>query len=248
MAVPLSCLDQFTEEARFAPSFFLPALVLVIGGLFLWRGFRRHHAKLSIPDACLAGMIGMGSVVLLSTVPLMAVGDLPFWGALCESTSGWTATGVSVVDTEQVPHVLLLWRSVMQLAGGAAITILLAAVLMWSTGVGSPPGGDRVEEGVARLVRLAAGQVTWLYLVYTGLGIYLLKVTGMDWFDAINHAFTAVSAGGFTTKPSLVGTYDAPAIQFALAVTMFLGRTCFLVAFYRVHRRERSRLGSESGA
>ena len=34
----------------------------------------------------------------------------------------------------------------------------------------------------------------------TAMATVMLRIAGMDWFDAVNHAFSAISTGGFSTK------------------------------------------------
>jgi trk system potassium uptake protein TrkH len=57
------------------------------------------------------------------------------------------------------------------------------------------------------------------------------RAAGMDWFDAVNHAFTAVSTGGFSTRPESFGYWDSPGIEAVAIVLMLLGSTNFLTAY-----------------
>jgi trk system potassium uptake protein TrkH len=73
-----------------------------------------------------------------------------------------------------------------------------------------------------------------LWLVYVGLTaveFLLLKVAGMSWFNALNHALTTMATGGFSTYNSSAAEFS-PAIQYIIIVFMFLAGTSFTLTYF----------------
>lgn len=74
----------------------------------------------------------------------------------------------------------------------------------------------------------------WLiYFGYTVAETILLQVAGMSFFDAINHALSTLSTGGFSTKNASVAYWnDNPLIQYIIIFFMFLAGTNFVLSYY----------------
>lgn len=154
----------------------------------------------------LAGAFGALPMVLCSP-------HLGWCSAFFESASGFTTTGSTVIaDLSQWPRGILLWRSVTQWLGGGGILVLFVAVLSY-LGVGSKSlfrnesSFQTTEAGTARIRDTAL----LLWKIYLGLTIACLlglRFMGMSWFNAVNHAFAAVSTGGFSPHNQSVGYYS----------------------------------------
>ena len=80
-------------------------------------------------------------------------------------------------------------------------------------------------------MRKSARLVCIIYAGYAAAGILAYVLTGMDWFDAINHAFAAISTGGFSTRAASIGYYDSASVEAVTMVLMFLGNLNFLLAY-----------------
>jgi len=80
-------------------------------------------------------------------------------------------------------------------------------------------------------VRESAKLVFTIYCVYLAVGTLALFFAGMDWFDAVNHAFCAVSTGGFSTHPESIGYWDSVAVEAVTLPLMLLGSLNFLTAY-----------------
>jgi trk system potassium uptake protein TrkH len=86
----------------------------------------------------------------------------------------------------------------------------------------------------------------WLvYFAITVACIAALKLAGMNWLDAICHAFAALSLGGFSTYDASVGQFDSPAIEAVLIVFMLIAAINFASHFLawrekslKVYRRD----------
>ncbi len=176
-------------------------------------------------------------IVVLSWVVAILAGSVPFvaagfnWSqAIFEATSGWTTTGLSVVDVAVASPLLLFFRSLMQLAGGAGLAILMLSALTGPAGVSLTSAEGRQELLVPN-VRQSTRLVVSLYFCYVLVGVLLLKLAGMTWFDALNHAFCTLSTGGFSTRPESIGAWNSLHIELVTMLLMLLGTTNFLVGY-----------------
>ncbi|HKL03433.1 MAG TPA: potassium transporter TrkG, partial [Cryomorphaceae bacterium] len=174
---------------------------------------------------------------LSGTVPFILTGAIPnFSNAFFESISGFTTTGASVLDNiESMPESILFWRSITQWIGGLGFIVLVISILP-SLGIGGmqlflaeAPGitadklKPRIQDTAKRLWFLYIG----LTLALTGI-LYFLD---MGFFDAINHALTTLSTGGFSTKQGSVAHFNSPAIEYVISFFMFLGGTSFVLLY-----------------
>lgn len=232
MLTPLVLLAFRPEEAGHAGAFLLPGLTLGLGGAGLWRGLRCPGAAVTVQEGAVIVVLTWAAVCLASAWPFLGASGLGFTHALFEAVSGWTTTGLSVIDVAGVSPLLLYWRSAMQLAGGAGLAILMLAALGAATGAGPPGAGLPAAEGrgeqLVPQVRQSAKLVVSLYAGYAALGTALLLAAGMAPFDAVNHAFAAVSTGGFSTAPDSIGHWDSAAVEAVTLPLMVLGNLSFL--------------------
>jgi trk system potassium uptake protein TrkH len=189
-----------------------------------------------VQDGGVVVLLSWVLVTLASSAPFMFVLDLSFTQSVFESVSGWTTTGLSVVDVESAPKTILLWRGVMQLAGGAGIAIILTTVAGGNPGTGITTAEGRTDQLVAHVKR-SARLVLTIYAGYALLCSLALVVAGMSWFDAVNHAFAAVSTGGFSTRAASLGYWNSPTIEAVTILFMVLGATNFQTVNMALHGR-----------
>ena len=174
-----------------------------------------------------------GYVILFSAWLLSCLfGMLPylFWGgefsivnAWYESVSGYTTTGSTILtDIEALPHGLLFWRSSTHWIGGLGVMLLMlivspevgAARLRLSKMEISSLSKDHFNFRMQRILRIVA-------VVYFGITLaatFAYFLAGMNLFDAVNHAFSTVATGGFSTKNASILAYHSTAIE---VVSMF---------------------------
>ena len=148
---------------------------------------------------------------------------------LFESMSGLTTTGATIIpDLDTVPRPLLLWRSLTHWIGGIGIVVVFLVILP-SVGAArqrlfqvETPGPDISERGLRPTAGEAAKKLTALYLMITAgaLGGYLLG--GMGPFDAVNHAFSVVATGGFSTKDESIAAFATPFIEWWTILIMIM--------------------------
>jgi trk system potassium uptake protein TrkH len=236
---PLVLLPFYREEAARAWGFLLPGLLLGLPGIWLWRKLAPRPAEsLSWQEGAVIVVLSWLLAVLAGCIPFLAVSRLGFTQALFESTSGWTTAGLSVLDVEQASPLILFYRSTTQLAGGAGLAIIMLSALAGPVGRGLTIAEGRSEQLLPH-VRRSARLVLTMYTAYVVVGIVALTLAGMDWFDAINHAFTALSTGGFSTRAESIAYWQSPAIEGVIIFLMLLGTLNFLTAYTLLRGRVR---------
>lgn len=176
------------------------------------------------------------AIVALSWTAIGLLGALPFYlddsfinftDAFFESVSGFTTTGASILTgIETLPKGLLLWRSFIQWLGGMGIIVLSVAILPF-LGVGGmqlykaevpTPVPDKLKPRIRE-----TSVILWkVYALITLAEVLLLQLGGMNLFDALNHAFTTMPTGGFSTKNASMAHFNSSYFDWVILVFMVL--------------------------
>ncbi len=159
-----------------------------------------------------------------------------FTNAYFESISGFTTTGASILtDIEALPPAILLWRSFTQWLGGMGIIVFALAIIPYLNigGMGifqAEVPGPTAEKLTPRIQDTA--KVLWMvYFILTLVLIILLRIGGMTFFEAINHSFTTMSTGGFSTNNSSIAGFNSPVIEWILSVFMIVAGINFALHY-----------------
>jgi trk system potassium uptake protein TrkH len=237
--VPLLLLVAYPSEAVYAGGFIVTGLPLLVCGYALWRNFApQEKLTVNVQEAYVIVAVVWLTAVLSGAVPFIINSGLTFSQALFESTSGWTTTGLTVVNVEQAPRLILFYRTFLQWAGGAGFAIITVSAIGVIFGSGLSVAEGRAEQ-LAPHVRNSARIVLRLYIGYAIVGILALRVAGMSWFDAIVHALSALSTGGFSSRSASIGHYDSALIEAIIIVLMMLGAISFVSVYLLIQRRFR---------
>jgi trk system potassium uptake protein len=201
--------------------------------------------ELRFRDAALLTVVAWFVVPLFGALPLMAAPtNLSPLDAYFESVSGLTTTGSTVlIGLDGLPPSILLWRSTLQWIGGIGI-VGIAIVILPFLKIGGMQlfrleSSDRSEDVVPR-VRSVANSVGRIYLAITAACFLSYWALGMTPFDALNHAFTTVCTGGYSTHDASFSWFASDGLNWASVVFMTAGSLPFL-AYVRVFRRGRLR-------
>lgn len=220
----------YPDESRYWPDFLIPALSMTVLGALLWSIFPHRQRRFSVVDGAVVVVVTWTIVCIVSAFSVQRIAHLTFTQSVFEAVSGWTTTGLSVINVETAPKTLLLWRSIMQLGGGAGLAIIMLAAFSLPIGAGLYRAEGRADQLVPNVIR-STKLVVLLYAVYAGAGIVAYILAGMTPFDAINHSFSAVSTGGFSTKADSIGFWNSAAIEAVTIPLMILGNMNFLTAY-----------------
>lgn len=166
--------------------------------------------------------------------------------AFFETMSGFTTTGATLLtDVDHFPKGLLFWRAIMQWLGGMGIMVFSMAVLPMS-GSGmqmymaevTGPTYDKIQPRIKDTAR----KLWEIYMALTVVAFFALWAAGMNWHDAVCHAFTTMATGGFSTKQASVGYWSSPAIHYVLIVFMLVASINFSLLYNAVFRQQLKRL------
>jgi trk system potassium uptake protein len=220
---------------------FAEALVVTLAaGLLLWFPVRWVRKELRLRDGFLVvaafwTVLGtFGALPLFFAVdPLMSLTDAVF-----ESMSGLTTTGATVLTgIDALPKSILYYRQQLQWIGGMGIIVLAVAILPM-LGVGGmqlyraeTPGPVKDTKLTPRITETAKA-LWYVYLAFTVLCTIAYLLAGMNTFDAICHAFSTVSIGGFSTHDLNIGHFDSVAIDLVAIVFMFVAGINFSLHFF----------------
>jgi trk system potassium uptake protein TrkH len=172
----------------------------------------------------------------MGAIPYAVIG-VGFVDALFESMSGFTTTGATIFDrVEILPKSILLWRSLTEWLGGMGIIVLFVAVFPSMARKGhallqAEVPGITVSKLTPRLKDTAL-RLWVVYLLFTIAEVLLLYLAGMSLFDSVNHAFTTMSTGGFSTHTESIAYFRDPLIEAIIGVFMFIAGANFALHFY----------------
>jgi len=234
MLFPLTATLYYSVETGIlnrlieASAFILPSIILYViyRLLYLFRIDAVTKTKHIMITVALAWFI----MALVGALPFIMRDALTPLDSFFESMSGWTTTGFSMIyDFEAADRDLLLYRGIMQGVGGLGVISLGMMVLLH----GTSPGIGYADIGIQKIkpgIKSTIVEAWKIYGLYILIGIVLLNVAGMGLFDAVNHSFTAVATGGFSTR-SNVGYYDSVLIETILIFLMIVGMTSFILHY-----------------
>lgn len=219
--------------------FLIPSLISLAIAAVLNRAL--PVKPLSGKSAVVVVALGWLVISLMGSMPFIISIHLGFLNALFESTSGFTTTGITIIpDLTEIPSTLILWRSLTQWIGGLGI-LTLFSVLVFNAEASHRLFGAESHKVISE--RPAPGlfstlKILWsIYSLFTGLLTVVLILEGITPFDAINHALTALSTGGFSPHNASIdyfrqaGFSNYKLIEFTLIVGMLLGGISFVIHY-----------------
>ncbi|AFL74479.1 TrkH family potassium uptake protein [Thiocystis violascens] len=233
--MPIVCAVVYRDGTLLTFVVSLGACLIAGGALTL--STRGYQAELKARDGFILVALAWTLTAAIATVPLILHEQLSFTDAFFETMSGMTTTGATVmVGLDTVAPTINLWRHELNWLGGMGIIVLAVAILPM-LGVGGMqlfraevPGPIKDARLTARIADTAA--VLWsVYFVITLACALSLRLAGMGWFDAICHAFSALSLGGFSTRDASVGAFDSPLIEGVLIFFMVVAALNFATHF-----------------
>jgi trk system potassium uptake protein TrkH len=221
--------------------------LLISSGLLLGCGLAFYLAGLHANEYAAGRREGM-LVVALTWTLLSLFGMLPFYiggyinnitDAYFETMSGFTTTGASILtDIEALPKGILFWRSLTQWQGGIGVVVFTVALLP-ILGKGASQMFDAETTGVTHerfrpRVTQVAKRLSGVYILFTAALAGLLYAGPMDFYDALNHALTTLSTGGYSTRNASIAHWGSAYIEYVVTVFMFVGSVNMTLLYFLV--------------
>jgi trk system potassium uptake protein TrkH len=226
-------------------AFVVTALISFLLGLFLRRRFKPE--KLDTTGSMLMCALGWLFVSAVGALPFAIAIGSNYLDAYFEAMSGFTTTGITVFSgLDNMPRSILFWRALTQWLGGIGILSFFLVVTFQAGGAHHIFGAEshKISSGRPAPGLFSTLRILWaIYAMFTLLAAVILAIEKMPVFDAICHALTALSTGGFSPHDSSIGYYcltghpNYRLIEYTLTFLMMLGGINFLV-HYRVLTRD----------
>ena len=234
MAVSIACGEHIWP-------FFWPTAGSVAVGLGMCALARGGSPNMGRKDGYLIVSVAWVMFSLVGMWPFLLAGTLPdVSSAFFETMSGFTSTGSTAIDNCDIqPRGILFWRSLTQWIGGIGIIFFTIAILP-AFGIGEVKLFAAESTGPFRnkvhpRISVAARWIGTVYLLLTTLCMLSLLLCGMDFFDALNHAFTTTATGGYSTHSSpLHEAYDSPAIEYVITLFMLVSGMNYTLIYYHI--------------
>jgi trk system potassium uptake protein TrkH len=243
MFIPL--IFSLVNQGEDWPAFAISAALTLVSGIAVRIATRAKEHRLSAREAIL--LVTGGWIIASATgaLPYIISGALPsFIDAFFETMSGFTTTGATVftsIETQQ--QGILLWRSLTQWLGGMGIIMLFVA-LFPVLGLGSAhlmeaemPGSQYGERLTARIRDSAKA----LWLIYLGMTIVmylLLRLAGLQSFDAVTLSFATLPTGGFAPTDLSIASYNSLWVEIIVTVFMVMSGVNFGLYYFLFFKRQ----------
>lgn len=236
--LPPMFVSFYTDDGGSLP-FYLTFLGTLLAGLVTWFPVREETRDLQAREGFMVVAMFWVVVGLLSSLPLHFAIDphLAYTDAIFEAISGLTTTGATVLTgIDHLPHSILWYRHQLQWIGGLGVVVIALAILPL-LGVGGmqlyraeTSGPSKHDKLTPRLSKMTASFLG-VYLAMTIACALAYRFAGMSGFDAITHAMSTVSTGGFSTHDASLAWFDSPLIESIAVVFMVLGGISFGLHF-----------------
>ena len=235
-----SIYDENTHQA-----FFLSFAITFSIGMAMWLPFSRNNADLRTRDGFLITVMFWLELGIVGALPFLLVDVVPlsFTDAVFESMSGLTTTGATVITgLDLLPKSILYYRQQLQWLGGIGIVVIAVAV-MPMLGVGGmqlyraeTPGPVKDSKMTPRIADTAK-HLWYIYVALTLACTLAYWLAGMNFFDALCHAFSTIAIGGFSTYDASMGYFDSPLINLICVVFLIIAAVNFSLHYAAVSSR-----------
>ena len=240
-AVPL-LVSFFYHDA--GEPVFLFCMLLSVGAGFVLKKFGQKlafHQGMTNREGILTVVLTWMTAAFLASLPFMMTDMLDPFGAFFEAMSGLTTTGATALsEIEGWPTSLLFWRIWLHWIGGLGIIVIFIALLPTISGsaahlFNAESSGFEGERIKPRLHKTALTLFS-IYGQITIIAILLLKICGLDFYDAVTHAMSAVATGGFSCYNDSVAHFHNVGAEVVLGIVMLISGGNFAL-YFNIHQR-----------
>jgi trk system potassium uptake protein TrkH len=215
-------------------------LVCIAYSLVVFFTLRQKKFTYSPKDGFVITFLTWVIISLLASIPFLNA-NLVFFDALFEAVSGLTTTGSTVIkDLYQLPDHILLYRQLLQWAGGVGLVIVVLAIIPAVSGgmkVLQAETSGFADKSFSPRLRDTARSLLKFYFLITIACVLSYWSAGMTWFEAFSHSFSTVSIGGFSIYNENFGYFDNPTIEFVAVFFMLMSATNFGLHFLSFTKR-----------
>ena len=212
MLIP-ALYERLSQEPNWG-GFIEAALVTLTVSIAMLLATNQPIERFSIKQTFLLTTLSWGVLGCFGSLPfLFSDLNMSLIDALFESVSGLTTTGATIIPSlDQTSSGILLWRALLHWYGGVGIIVMALAILP-VLGIGGmqlfhTESSDRSDKPFTKVHEIASG-IAATYFILTIFSALLFLSAGMEGFDAICHAMSAIATGGFSTRNGSLGSFDS---------------------------------------
>ncbi|TDQ49896.1 TrkH family potassium uptake protein [Permianibacter aggregans] len=240
--LPPMAISVLYSDGKWPVFFWLMVIALAVGYLLFRNTPKQREPKTR--DGVIAVVLIWFGFSFIGAFPLYWALDIGFVNALFEATSGLSTTGATVLHgLDQLPKSILWYRQQLHFFGGMGVIVLAVAILpllnvggmqLYRTEATGPKKEDKLAPRIAQTARV-------LFTVYLSLTVVVALafwLSGMNGFDAITHAMSAIATGGFANYDASFGHFNSLAIELVAQFAMVAGAMNFGLHYSVWHSRE----------
>ncbi len=230
MLIPFSIQFIYDEKSN---SFLSSASVTAFVGILLVLTNLEENRKLNLQQAFLLTTLSWFGIAIFGGLPFLLSGlNLSLVDSFFESMSGITTTGSTIIiNLENTPKSILIWRSILQWLGGIGIIVMTITILPLLNIGGMQlfrmESSDTTEKILPK-TREVTLIISVIYLFLTFACALSYWFVGMNVFDSIAHSMTTIATGGFSTYSDSIGHFQNPRIEIISIIFIILGSIPFI--------------------
>ncbi|MCI8364881.1 MAG: TrkH family potassium uptake protein [Eubacterium sp.] len=233
VAFPLLVIPFYSSERGFFLPFFIPAAFSMLSGLLLCIFGKKEESgclerQSLLKTSSITVLFTWAWGIFIGAMPFILSGQLVPVQAVFESISGWTTAGLSVMDVQALPKIMLFHRSFMQYCGGLGFVVMMVMLISGRQSMdlfnaeGHP---DKLKPNLKK----TAQTIFFIYNGFLVAGTFSLFLLGMNFFESLCHAMCALSTGGFSTRANSIGEFGSLPVEMVTVLLMLVGSTNFAV-------------------
>jgi len=238
MTIPL-LFDLFYNNQDWK-QFFYSSFFIFFLGLVLFISFKKEKLKIGLRQAFVLTVASWFLIALFGAIPFVySSSELSYTDAFFESVSGITTTGATVItELDKLSEGILIWRSLLQWFGGIGIIVIALAILP-TLQIGGMQllhmeHDDPYEKTIPKINKFVL-EIFILYIVLSIVCCTLYYLNGMSGFDAIIHAMSTISTGGFSNHNVSFAYFNSQSIEIISVFFMIIGSLPFVIYLQFVH-------------
>ncbi|MGM9946578.1 TrkH family potassium uptake protein [Floccifex sp.] len=227
--VPLLVIPFFLDEVNQIWKFLLPAILSIGFGFLICHKKKKLSSYRLVVFSWCYGFI-------LAAIPFWLSGNLNPVQALFESVSGFTTTGLSVLNVEKLPHIYLFYRGFLQYVGGLGFVMMMLLFIQEKDAVTlyqAEGHSDKLMPTIGKTVKV----IILMYGFFLIVGTLLYSIFGMPIFDSLVHSMCALSTGGFSNRLESIGYYHSLPVEWITIFLMLIGTTNFSLLLLLFRKR-----------
>lgn len=234
----LPTIYAFLEGEKVMAAFVFSVLSTAALGFTLYLAGDKNNEGMNKRDGFITIVFTWVMISVCGSLPFILSGATENFGdAVFESIAGFATNGLSLLNFEQIPYSVLLWRGIIEWVGGIGIIIFIMSFIpFFKTGQAQVFFFDRSDETIGKIKASVTGTARRLISLYAGFTLMLfvlLFAQGMQIKEAILYTFSTMSSSGFSTANGDVSNFSGGILS-TIGVFMFVAGSNLYLIYYAI--------------